>query len=374
MEKNKCKTNEKAITLIALIITIVIMLILVGVSIQVVIESNLIGIAQDAGERTELAYEQEAGISQVTIDGKTYTSLEEYKKQSMCNHPEYVSGKCTECGAQEQPTSSTIVNSTVKSNYYGATVTGLTLNNGDTSTIWKIFYVDQNNIYLIASECINATQYVSSDLVNYGDTQQKAYFTKTIALPAYDGGATETAIFGEGTVGGTLLKTYLDHLETSNLTKNNDNMKAVAFMLDTTAWSGYTDSNQTTKYIDYAIGGPTLEMFVASYGAYYNKTLYTPLGDTGYYIGDVANATTGSYLIGESAAVYIPSTLGTNTDSYWLASPSANRNSRLNTVTADGNIYRSDSYYQHTGFRPVIRLNKNVKLTPTGSSTYSIGY
>jgi len=374
MEINKSCINEKAITLIALIITIIIMLILVGVSIQFVIKTDLIGVAQDAGDRTELAYEEEGNFSQINIDGKTYSSLEEYKKQNLCKHPQYVSGICTECGAQEPTTSSTIVNSTTKSNYYGATVTGLTLNNGDTNTIWKIFYVDENNIYLIASECINATQYVSTDLVNYGDTQYKAFFTKTIALPAYDGGAEETAIFGEGTVGGTLLKTYLDHLETSNLTKNNDNMKAVAFMLDTTAWSGYTDSNQTTKYIDYAIGGPTLEMFVESYGAYYNKTLYTPLGDTGYYVGDAANTTTASYLIGESAAVYIPSTLGTNTDSYWLASPSANRNSRLNTVTADGNIYRSDSYYQHTGFRPVIRLNTNVKLTSTGSSTYSIGY
>ena len=53
--RNKLKQN-KAITLIALIITVIVMLILVGVTVSVVINSNLLGTAKDAVDRTQAAY------------------------------------------------------------------------------------------------------------------------------------------------------------------------------------------------------------------------------------------------------------------------------------------------------------------------------
>ncbi len=51
--------NQKGITLIALIITIIVMLILVAVSVAVVINSNLLTTAENAGNNTEKAYEDE---------------------------------------------------------------------------------------------------------------------------------------------------------------------------------------------------------------------------------------------------------------------------------------------------------------------------
>ena len=54
------ETKSKGITLVALIITIIVMLILVGVSIQVVINSDLIGTVQDASSRTETQYLEES--------------------------------------------------------------------------------------------------------------------------------------------------------------------------------------------------------------------------------------------------------------------------------------------------------------------------
>jgi len=71
--------KENGITLVALIITIIVMLILVGVSVQVVINSNLIGTAQDAADRTETQYleESKAG-SLIEIEGKKYLSMEDY--------------------------------------------------------------------------------------------------------------------------------------------------------------------------------------------------------------------------------------------------------------------------------------------------------
>jgi len=79
MRKSEKYTSAKGITLVALIITIIVMLILVGVSVQVVINSNLIGTAQDAANRTETQYLEESTTgSVIEINGKEYLSMEDY--------------------------------------------------------------------------------------------------------------------------------------------------------------------------------------------------------------------------------------------------------------------------------------------------------
>ena len=70
--------KNKGITLIALIITIIVMLILVAVSINVLINSNIIGQAEKAAEGYKTAYEQEANGGEIEINGKKYGSVEEY--------------------------------------------------------------------------------------------------------------------------------------------------------------------------------------------------------------------------------------------------------------------------------------------------------
>jgi len=54
------------------------MLILVAVSVQVVINSDLIGTAEDAANRTELAYKNESNTSGSTIGNVYYNNPEEY--------------------------------------------------------------------------------------------------------------------------------------------------------------------------------------------------------------------------------------------------------------------------------------------------------
>ena len=73
--------KNKGITLIALIITIIVMLILVGVVVTVVIQSDLLGTAKNTGDMYKTAYEEESSISGVTINGKDYNSIEEYMKE-----------------------------------------------------------------------------------------------------------------------------------------------------------------------------------------------------------------------------------------------------------------------------------------------------
>ena len=71
------QNRNKGITLVALIITIVVMLILVAVSVNVVVKSNLIGTAEKAVNKYKTASEEEnSGV--IEINGKKYNSIEDY--------------------------------------------------------------------------------------------------------------------------------------------------------------------------------------------------------------------------------------------------------------------------------------------------------
>lgn len=73
--------ESKGITLVALIITIIVMLILVAVTVSILINSNVIGQAKSAGERTEKAYNNESNFGEsltINVDGKSYGSIDDY--------------------------------------------------------------------------------------------------------------------------------------------------------------------------------------------------------------------------------------------------------------------------------------------------------
>lgn len=65
--------GQKGITLVALIITIIVMIILVGVSVTIALNGGLFTTARDAANNTEAAVNAETNLSngQVVIDGTT---------------------------------------------------------------------------------------------------------------------------------------------------------------------------------------------------------------------------------------------------------------------------------------------------------------
>lgn len=65
--------SQKGITLIALVITIIVMLILVGVTITMAIQGGLFGHAKNASEQTNQAVEAEQSLAsgQVTVGNTT---------------------------------------------------------------------------------------------------------------------------------------------------------------------------------------------------------------------------------------------------------------------------------------------------------------
>ena len=74
------RREEKGITLVALIITIVVMLILVAVSINILVNSNLIGHAEKTGDAYAGAIknEEKLGNDGITINDKEYASIDDY--------------------------------------------------------------------------------------------------------------------------------------------------------------------------------------------------------------------------------------------------------------------------------------------------------
>ena len=67
--------NEKGITLIALVITIIVMLILVGVTIRISQNGNLFKHAANAASKTKIAAEGENQLSSGNIGGKTIEEI-----------------------------------------------------------------------------------------------------------------------------------------------------------------------------------------------------------------------------------------------------------------------------------------------------------
>jgi len=80
------KKTNKGITLIALIITIVVMLILVGVVVSTTINSNLVNKTKTATEKWQTAEVNDSNIEKVTIGGVEYDGIKGYVQQTLCEH------------------------------------------------------------------------------------------------------------------------------------------------------------------------------------------------------------------------------------------------------------------------------------------------
>jgi len=96
--------ENKGITLVALIITIIVMMILVAVTVAVIINSDLLGTAQEAGRSYKENADAEGNLSgddvQITVGGETYYSIDEYVK-GKCTHESFdaeTDDECPDCG------------------------------------------------------------------------------------------------------------------------------------------------------------------------------------------------------------------------------------------------------------------------------------
>ena len=142
--------------------------------------------------------------------------------------------------------------SKVPTDYYGAEVTNYTAPHAGVDK-WRIYYADETNVYLIADD------YIAGENAPDGQSGSTIYQNSTYELSfnnVYED-YTGARWINENSKGSKLLRQFLREEGTST----NTNIKAVAYIMDTNVWSEYYASEDA----EYAMGGPTLEMFCASY-------------------------------------------------------------------------------------------------------------
>ena len=256
-------------------------------------------------------------------------------------------------------------------NYYGKSV-NYTSANGVTG--WKIFYADTNNIYLIADDYVDVAKLprgtdTSGNPVGNAPANTNTNTSYLKAAPfdnIIDAYSTGAARITTDTIK-NLNSSFFAISDSS--TNTNNNMKAVAYMLDTTAWSAFKDSNGKA---DYVIGGPTLEMLFKSYNQKHPGKNYEAQATsaTGYQLrvnGGTWKDYTDSnsdYLDSSDSLYVLPSSKGA--DSMWLASPSARDADLVMRVYCLGYVNNGNYGNNGSGFRPLVCLKSNVQLQESG--------
>ena len=270
---------------------------------------------------------------------------------------------------------------------------------------WKIFYADEQHIYLIADSYVTYDSLPSSETVSFNrvsaDNLYRANFNKSELLTEYSqGSARITNKLKELNYSFFHYKSSPTSLETPLTGTGYISMKAVASMLDIEFWDKKYKDNR--EYAEYSIGGPTVEMILDSYnqthethrGAQAYKAEETDRNGTeiakvdGYKIctdttlqaaQDRTSTAWGYNLsmftnLGRDKTyntLYVNETSSINSYGYWVASPSADSNYNLMLVYCNGNVAYLNYYYNSSiGFRPLVCLKSGVLLKelPEGSN------
>ena len=407
------KLNQRGITLIALVITIIVLLILAGVSIAMLTGQNgILTQAQkaktttdnkSAEEKVKLAVmaarsQSETGALEadklvtevttnyggqaettaggfpvtVTIDGKSFTVSSTGEVTA--------TGDSTPNPPVPTPTdgisAKNIADMDDKTNIYGAKVTGYTLPSGTTTDVgWKIFYADNSNIYLIADNYVERTNLPGS--TGGTTSHQPNDGSSSYARTAYFSNILNDYVTGSARITDNKLKALNnDYFNTKGFTSTNSNMKSVAYMMDTTAWNSKFKGNKA----EYAIGGPTVELLFKSYNGKYGTTYESQAiessdkTNTGYQIRKTSKDTWANYvssMLTTNDSLYVI-TSQTNALAYWLASPSAYGTDSVMIVGYYGRVGNYDYDNDDSGFRPLVCLQSNVTLEKVSDTEYAI--
>ena len=396
--------ERKGITLIALVITIIVLLILAGVSIAMLTGQNgILTQAQNSKQATEKAEVKErvqtdiVGVQTETESTEiSKTALKRILDKYFDNVPNdiksdtEITAKAEYGGAKmkvsdiysgeiiERYMAADIANATQeeKQSIYGATVTGYTLPSGTTTDVgWKIFYADNSNIYLIADNYVernnlpNSTTesgVVTANKPNDGDSNNSMARSANIKniLGDYSGSSRITD---------SRLKLLNNDYFSKNYSSTGENMKAVAYMMDTKAWnSKFLDSNKA----DYCIGGPSVELLFKSYNEKYKTAFESQASSAnGYQIRKTSPSDSWANnvysMLSTSDPLYVIP-LAFDAYAYWVASPSANGTNAVMLVNYNGDV--NINYYgiNGNGFRPLVCLKSNIKLQKVSNTQYAI--
>lgn len=255
------------------------------------------------------------------------------------------------------------------STLYGQTTDYRSINHPNID--WQLFYVDDDNYYVIASDyvpnvelpCNGNTGFGETDLLKVDGSDYKTIFCSSssyndgvfTAETDYKNGAESNAINNN-----PLTSTYLKWATTYNTSKNN-NICAVSYMMDMSKWQSFADGAGAL----YAIGGPTIEMLSLSWNevsdhiqkmtSYDDDNITSNINNKGY----VANSPeTEDNFFGTSNMWCIRSTTNSTVAGYWLASPLSNFTSYVGIVFSVGRVGGNSPWAGNIGFRPIVVIPK----------------
>ena len=366
MKLNFKGRREKGITLIALVITIIVLLILAGVTIAALTGDN--GILNQAGKAKDKTTEAES-IERVQVEvagsyGLDGTIDKEQLNKNLGNIAGLKIGESNFGGeniVKELPVTVTLngydigidanggvekipeIIAKIRANpqaYYGKKVTNYKASDSDTNT-YKIFYVDKDNDFKDGYNTIYLKADVS-DTVSYSTS--------------YD--ANQTLIKKMNPLWGEKRGT--------SESSWNSNEKASAWLCDPSKWTAYCDTDKA----NYAIGGPSVEMYVKSYnqthgddalGCQYQTNDYPGYGykvngtiqNSGWYTNDDTldySMTYNSMYCGQN---------GAKTGYWWLASPSVDSSSSVCYVNGNRAALRNGGYADNYGVSPLVSLKSS---------------
>ena len=368
--------NNKGITIIALVITIVLMLILVVVVVTDVRDGGLFDYAANSVKSTKAVSEdieiQQAAAIAMGMDSRgRITEIELKNQMDKYNDVESVTAIGDYFVIEFKNGKQFILNQQadiiekegllayeVTSQNFGNYVFNYSdidvLDGGETQLAdWQIFYAgkvsdeEEDHIYLITSNII--------------DSSIKP------ATGSYPNGSEDVA---EETR--YLNSEFYKYLEFNNKTSTNTNMKTVAYLCDTSKWNTFK-----TDKADFAIGAPTLELFIKAYNKKNNTTMkYGYMTEDGEGNTMVAQGSDGTNTITDSG--YKVSWNGTsgwgngfiykfdtrapyyNSNCYWFASPGCKMNTLLSFYRTQG--ISMDSRDATVYYRPVVRLKADTQL------------
>ena len=367
--KTKFK-NAKGITLIALVITIIVLLILAGVTIAILTGDN--GILNQAGKAKDKTTEAES-IERVQVEvagsyGLDGTIDKDQLNKNLGNIAGLKIGESNFGGeniVKELPVTVTLngydigidanggvgkipeIIAKIRANpqaYYGKEVTNYKASDSDTNT-YRIFYVDKDNYFKDGYNTI----YLKADVSG-----------SVTCSTSYD--ANQTLIKKMNPLWATKGNT----VAAKTTTISNENEQAAAWLCDPSKWTAYCDTDKA----NYAIGGPSVEMYVKSYNQTHGDDAlgcqYQTNNVPGYIykvkdtIQNSGWSTKGDTL--DYSMTYKSMYCGhngNNTGHCWLASPSAggagdvcNVNGNLANLSYDG--YRTDY-----GVSPLVSLKSS---------------
>ena len=416
--------KQNGITLIALVITIIVLLILAGVSISLIVGDN--GILNQASTSVVKTREAEAKdeVSMAWAGMETDYLAEWTNNTGLVKDTSYINGKLSkylegtgeivegtfkyendtytftykpddddlsyemtisvngkvnivgdpsiseEPGESDSPEEGATVLSEITAANYGDYVNynkdlGLTLKlEGESTppkTDWRIFYKDteQDRVYLIAADYVpNTSSLLKASQA--GMTANGDYSLYWDIAPS-----TLSAVSRQDSIFGITESSY-------KLNSEYENSKCVSMLLDTAHWDKFVD----TSVADFAIGGPTVEMFAKSWKAKSNEEITYTINSRGYRIMEWSPTKN----IGNVENLYFPSHTNQpgseDVTAYWLASPYDDMTDWILAVWSN-NGYKGISYYyqeaDNLSVRPVIALRPGMSGTKDENGIWQLG-